>query len=74
MQNLMEYEGTSVPNGPARRRYLVLLRYQSIRTWQIVSESRHGVSYDDAEEIVAYNKRHNGNTYDSFAIIPILED
>lgn len=74
MNNLSITEDTAVPNGTARRRYVVILRYGSLRTWELVSESRRGVSYDDALDIVDYNKRHNGKSYDSYAIVPILEN
>lgn len=76
MNNLSITEDTAVPLDTAKRRYVVLLRYAYRHTWELVFESRHGVSYDDddAVDIVDYNKRYNGKSYDSYAIVPILEN
>lgn len=74
MRNLIIHEGNSEPNGPANRRYLVLLRFESLQAWQLVTESRRGVSYDEAKDIVAYNELHNGDSYDLYTIVPIMED
>lgn len=40
-------------------KYLVLHRFHLSTEWRVVPASSHGVSLDDANEIVAYEEKYN---------------